>query len=437
MSPAVRIPTPFASCVVLSLCITLFLICPSGCSSGDSPPGSGTSPNSPTSPNVQQTGQPGRFNDRVIAVITAADTSGDIYVGGDFTTYNNRPVGPVVRLRPDGSLNETFTLAAEIAPTRFGVVALAPVDDGSGDIYVGFVTNIGLEPPSRVVRIWKVNPNGSVDRSFPPGEVKYSLAMTIFNTNIHTIVSVGDGSGRAYVCGVFDRYNGVAVSHIVRVTPSGTLDETFQSAADPTFTVIPSDDGSGDLYVMNWTLFDIGSPSNGSTDVYRLNADGSVDPAFTRRTTLPFGTLHAVLPVEDGSGDLFIGGANIVNETSPATSPSNNPSAFSSLLRVNPDGTLDQTSPRPAVNDFVSLMVRAVDGTRDLLISSQRVMRFKADSSVDPNFMAGTVNGQIRTLLPLPDGTGDIYGGGSFTTYNGVSVGNLVRLNANGTLDGR
>ena len=64
-------------------------------------------------------------------------------------------------------------------------------------------------------------------------------------------------------------------------------------------------------------------------------------------------------------------------------------------------------------------------------------MRFKADSSIDPNFMTGTANGQISTLLPLPDGTGDLYGGGSFTIYNGVSVGNVVCLNANGTLDGR
>ena len=236
----------------------LFIVLLAGCSGGDNPPPASSSNSPPrTGPGGVPTGQPGRFNDRVVAIITAPDASGDIYVGGHFTTYNSRPVGPVVRLRPDGSLNESFTLAAEVAPTLFGITALAPVDDGSGDIYVGFVTNIGLEPPSRVVRIWKVNPNGSVDRSFPPGEVTYSLAMTIFNTNIHTIVSVGDGSGRAYVCGVFDRYNGVAVSHIVRVTPSGTLDETFQSAADPTFTVIPSDDGSGDLYVMNWTLFDI------------------------------------------------------------------------------------------------------------------------------------------------------------------------------------
>jgi hypothetical protein len=417
----------------------LILVLLTGCSGGDNPPPSSSSNPPPgTGPGGVSTGQPGRFNDRVTAIIAAPDTSGDIYVAGYFSTYSNRPVQQVVRLRPDGTLNESFTLAAEVAPTRFGVTSLAPVDDGSGDIYVGFVTNIGLEPPSRVVRIWKVNPDGSVDASFPRGEVTYSRAETVFNTNIHTIVPVGDGSGRAYVCGVFDRYNAVAVSHIVLVTPTGTLDPTFQSVADPTYTVIPSDDGSGDLYVMNWRLFDITSRTNGSTDVYRLNADGSVDPAFIRRTTLPYGELHAVLPVADGTGDIFIGGTFIVNGTSPPTSPENNPSAFSSLIRVHPDGTLNQTSPRPAVNEFVSLMVRAVDGTRDILIVNPiHVMRFKPDSSTDPAFMTGTAEQRIFTLLPVPDGTGDLYVGGDITAYNGVSVGKIVRLNGNGTLDGR
>jgi hypothetical protein len=267
---------------------------------------------------------------------------------------------------------------------------------------VGFVTNIGLLPPSRVVRIWKVNADGSIDRSFPPGEVTFSLAETLFNTNIHTIVPVGDGSGRAYVCGVFDRYNGVGVNHNVRVTPSGSLDPTFQNAGGPTFTVIPANDGSGDLYVMNWRIVDISTRTNASTDVYRLNADGLVDPAFQTLTTLPFGMVNAVLPVDDGSGDIFIGGTTIVNGTGVPTSPDNNPTAFSSLIRVHPDGTLNQTSPRPAVNEFVSLMVRAVDGTRDIFIqTSLQLMRFKADSSIDPAFMTGTGDRRIFTLLPV------------------------------------
>ncbi|HZH49737.1 MAG TPA: delta-60 repeat domain-containing protein [Nitrospira sp.] len=371
------------------------------------------------------------------AIISAPDASGDIYIAGGFTTYNDRPVRPVVRIRPDGTLNESFTLASEI----IGVTSLAPVDDGSGDIYVAEVQSLA----NRVVQILKVNADGSVDSAFPPGQVIYTKADTILRTNILTIVPVGDGSGRAYVCGAFDRYNGVEVSHIVLVTPTGTLEPSFRSAATPTFTVVPADDGSGDLYVMNWRIIDISGPTTASTDVYRLNANGSVDLAFKTLTTLPFGTLRAVLPVGDGSGDLFIGGVNIFLGTGDP-----NPDNFISLARVNPDGTFDLTSPRPAVNDGVSLLARAVDGTKDIFIAGQPIFgtdgtditveqhlrRFKADSSIDPAFAIGTVDGGISSVLPVPDGTSDLYVGGTFTTYNGVAAGNIVRLNANGTLDG-
>jgi hypothetical protein len=164
MSPAVRIPTRFTSCFVVSLCITLFLIGPSGCSSGDSnPAGSGTSPSSPTPSNVQQTGQPGRFNERVREIISAPDATGDIYVVGDFTTYNGIPVPPLVRITPDGTLNENFKLQLNISlADSQSVVAIAPVDDGSGDIYVGKLESLA----GQRARIWKLHPNGSVDGSF-------------------------------------------------------------------------------------------------------------------------------------------------------------------------------------------------------------------------------------------------------------------------------
>jgi hypothetical protein len=67
-------------------------------------------------------------------------------------------------------------------------------------------------------------------------------------------------------------------------------------------------------------------------------------------------------------------------------------------------------------------------------------MRFKADASIDPAFSIGNLTAAgtlIVTMLTVGDGTGDLYVGGDVTMYNGVSVGNLVRLNANGTLDGR
>ena len=410
-----------------------------GCSSGgnDTPPAPSTN-TSPTPPT--NTGQPGRFGGGasqtttgITRIIAAPDGSGDVYVTGDFTTYNDRPVRPVVRIRPDGSLNETFALAASISPPSPGsTMSLGAVDDGSGDIYVSVMD---LTQPVFVGRIWKVNPDGTVDPSFPQGEVVYMNQPDFINTIIFEIVSLGDGSGRAYVSGAFNRYNGAPVNHLVRLSPSG-LDPTFQSAADgPTFTVVPADDGTGDLYVLSFGVIDVAN--SGSPSLYRMNADGSVDLAFNRFT--PSQTLSitpnftAALPVGDGSGDVFVSGSFFLNSAGGL----GDPNAITGVARINPDGTLDVTSPRPIVNFIPTTMVRATDGTRDFFIGP-RVMRFKADSTIDPTFTVGSETGFGMTLLPLADGTGDMYvGARNMTTYNSVPVGNLVRLNGNGTLDGR
>ena len=67
--------------------------------------------------------------------MVATDGSGDIYVGGPFTSYNGITINRIARLNSDGSLDTGFT------PTGTGlnssVQSLALATDGSGDIYVG------------------------------------------------------------------------------------------------------------------------------------------------------------------------------------------------------------------------------------------------------------------------------------------------------------
>lgn len=64
---------------------------------------------------------------------------------------------------------------------------------------------------------------------------------------------------------------------------------------------------------------------------------------------------------------------------------------------------------------------------------SGNVLRLNADGSVDPTFNAGTgANGAISAMLLLP--TGRILVGGRFTNFNGQPRGNLVQLNADGSV---
>ncbi len=44
-------------------------------------------PSQPSPPPIVETGQPGRFDGAVTALLYAPDQSGDVYVAGTFTTY--------------------------------------------------------------------------------------------------------------------------------------------------------------------------------------------------------------------------------------------------------------------------------------------------------------------------------------------------------------
>ncbi len=127
-------------------------------------------------------------------MISAPDGTGDIYVAGYFTTYNGQPVAPLVRIGADGTLNKTFTLGLNIridSPEGQEIMAIGPVDDGSGDIYVAAVHERSDFFP--VVRLWKLNADGSIDSSFTPGEV-FKEGDIYLNTTIHS-----DSPGRRWV----------------------------------------------------------------------------------------------------------------------------------------------------------------------------------------------------------------------------------------------
>jgi uncharacterized delta-60 repeat protein len=67
-------------------------------------------------------------------------------------------------------------------------------------------------------------------------------------------------------------------------------------------------------------------------------------------------------------------------------------------------------------------------------ISLSYLSRLKPDGTVDASFNLGSgFNGKVYSTLIQPDGK--IIVGGSFTSYNGIAVGRLIRLNSNGSRD--
>lgn len=275
------------------------------------------------------------FNDEVRFIAPAIDGSGDVYIGGYFTSYNGTAVGGIARLNLDGTLDPFFDTGTGFGS---GVRIVATAMDGSGDVYVGSYstsfngTNVG----SGLVRLnndgsldagfitgsgWgqhdialatdgsgdiyvrgnssphfaRLNDDGSIDADFDTGPSGFNG-----NQSVWAVAAANDGSGDVYVGGIFSGYNGTATKSIVRLNSDGSLDMGFVAGAEfePSISIITvAVDGSGDIYA--------DTKDNGV--IRRLNNDGSLDTGFVTGSGFT-STPRSIALATDGSGDVYVGG---------------------------------------------------------------------------------------------------------------------------------
>src|SRR5262249_33201386 len=100
----------------------------------------------------------------------------------------------------------------------------------------------------------------------------------------------------------------------------------------------------------------------------------------------------------------------------------------------------------PAFNGTVLSIALAGDGSGRLYVGGDfttyngtevtRVVRLNPDGTVDTTFATGVgFNDSVRSIAPAGDGSGNVYVGGDFTNYKGTPANDLVRLHADGTGD--
>ena len=130
------------------------------------------------------------FNNTVLSIARATDGSGDVYVGGDFTTYNGAQAIRIVRLNANGTIDPAFATALGF---NGSVRSIMPAGNQGVNLYVGgdFTTYNGIQK-NRIVRI---NANGAFDQAFSIG--------TGFDNTVQVINLAEDGSGNLYVGGAF------------------------------------------------------------------------------------------------------------------------------------------------------------------------------------------------------------------------------------------
>ncbi|MDP3070389.1 MAG: hypothetical protein Q8N18_08880 [Opitutaceae bacterium] len=428
------------------------------------------------------------FDGQVGVVVRQAN--GQLLVGGSFTSViPTRATTPTnrsnfLRLNADGTLDTAF----DPSPNS-SVAAIAVQGDGKillGGPFTaltpGQAANITATPAGRN-NFARLNADGTLDTAFNP----------VINAPVSAIVVQADN--KIVIGGIFSAVvaqsatTATARNGIARFNADGTLDTPFDPNADGSVLALALD-ANGKILLGGTFLFL--TPNGATTPVLRkyaarLNADGTVDAAFNLDISELGGNRVDSLRVQ-ADGRILLGGvftalqptgrervarlnfARVAADASVDTafnaSTGGATRAIVNALAVQPDGKVI------AGGDFADL-----GGAR-----TTNLARYRAEGTPDPDFSTSlAVDGPVHAIVVRPnatpvasqlrglawlaangtlrpgfssntvvsgdisavaiDGQGRLILGGSFTSTTPGASGNtfartnLLRLNANGTLD--
>lgn len=154
------------------------------------------------------------FNSITHSVAIQSDNK--IVVGGVFTSYNGTPCSGIARLNPDGSFDSGFSIGTGFTPL-ITTAQVAIQNDGKIVVGGSFTAYNGIS----VIRIARLNTDGSVDSSFTSGGG--------FDAVVTALACQSDG--KILVGGDFLTYQGVACIRHCRLNTDGTRDSSYDARA--------------------------------------------------------------------------------------------------------------------------------------------------------------------------------------------------------------
>ncbi len=331
-----------------------------------------------------------------------------LLVTGGFGIYNGSVYNDIVKLNSDGSVDNTFS-----GGTGFNTFLENHVVYNNKIYGVGYFTSYSGSTSNYIIRL---NLDGSIDNTFSIG--------TGFNNITKCVVPQPDG--KLLVGGFFTSYNGTSASRIARLNSDGTIDNTFSGSTSTT---------------LSSTVYDISLQSDGKMilcgvmtlkRIERLNSDKSYDSSFDTTIGVGFNALTYMSSIQS-DGKIVVGG----DFTTFSGVTSNR------IIRLNSSGTIDNTfSIGTGFNNGVYFVLALSNGkimvggnfTSYNGTSVNRIVRLNSDGTIDNTFSIGSgFDNQVLSIYVQTNGK--ILVSGNFTSYNGTSVKNIVRLLSDGTLD--
>lgn len=358
----------------------------------------------------------------------AVQPDGSILVGGSFGGIQPGVTAQIIARRNLARLSSTGVVDASFDPRPNGqVLALAMHVDNKILVGGGFTEfQPNGAPSSGRNRIARLNPNGTVDSEFSPNANNGVAAITV------------QRDGKILLGGFFTTLQPVGEespanrTHFARLNLNGSLDSEFISRAEGNVsTIAVQPDGAiliGGAFNAVWGR---GSASVGRGFVARFLTDGSVDAGFAPAVN---GQVDAFAFQADGK--IVIGG----HFTRAVPRGGSTAIVRNHLARLDADGALDTNFQLDPGGRVLASVTQAdgrivIAGTFTSVggATHNYLARLNADGSVDPTY-APVLNGPVYTLA-YEAGSNKVIAGGDFTTVGGETRNHIARFNANGTID--
>jgi uncharacterized delta-60 repeat protein len=361
----------------------------------------------------------------------AIQPDGKIIVVGNFTFYTflgaTSELGRIARFNEDGTLDQNFNTSAAIANGTVSSVIVQP----DGKIIIGGQFTIVGNVFNNVIanRIARLNADGTRDNSF------ITNTGNGFNELLTSMAIQPDG--KIIVAGNFTNFNGVTTNRIARLNSNGSIDSDFTAntgtAAGSTVNklAIQSD---GKIVIGGFFTTFNGTAVN---RIARLDSNGTLDTEFINNIGTGFDNVPFAIGIQS-DGKIVIGG--IFGSLNSISAPR--------IIRLNTNGTRDtEFTNNIGTGANATVQSLAIQSDGKIVIGGQfttfngvtvnRIARLNLDGTRDTSFTANTGSGfptgSVNSISIQSNGK--IFLGGTFVSFDSIGTGRIIRLFENGVLD--
>lgn len=344
---------------------------------------------------VESSAPPAVFGNASTAPVSifnfATAPDGSVIVCGLFDRLNDLNRRFVARLLPGGAADPTF------APVADATIFSAAVQPDGKVILIGSFTQLNGQARPGVARVLA---NGTLDASFAPASQGSNISQ------ISTVAIQRDG--KILLGGAV--WTGSGFAPLVRLNADGSRDLSFAPALNGLPSAIALQPDA--RIVLGGGFTDLGGTA--VPKLIRLLPNGTLDPAFSASTTDGVTTQPTSVIVQPDGRILAGGSVQIRLNGSPVTLP---------VIRLNANGTLDTAftqrittiTPMPTFSALALQDDGRIVGVGSFALTKPDVvnaLRLETDGSVDPDgFVISRPSGAVTAAAPLSDGS-LIFGGG-------------------------